>query len=105
MVGKDDIMLNVQYLSMAELEAGLDHIRQSPRDQGFLKMIVRRPRVDEREILQEGEINTKEGLAGDTWNVRVSVHATDGRPNLNKQITIMNVRTIRLLAQSEEHWP
>ena len=98
-------MLNVQYLSIAELEAGLDHIRQSPRDNGLLKMIVRRPSVDEREVLQEGELSTAEGLVGDTWHVRVNVHAADGRPNSNKQITIMNARTIALLAQSEEHWP
>jgi hypothetical protein len=98
-------MLNIQYLSVTELEAGMDHIRQSPKDQGTLQMIVRRPNIDEREILDEGELNTLEGLVGDTWNVRVNVHSTDGRPNLNKQITIMNARTIALLAQSEEYWP
>jgi MOSC domain-containing protein len=98
-------MLNVQYLSMTELEAGMEHIRQSPKDQGTLQMIVRRPSVDEREVLREGELNTIEGLAGDTWNVRVSVHSTDGRPIINKQITIMNARTIALLAQSEAYWP
>jgi hypothetical protein len=98
-------MLNVQYLSMTELEAGMEHIRQSPKDQGTLKMIVRRPNVDEREVLQEGEVNTAEGLSGDTWKVRVSVHSTDGMPNMNKQITIMNARAVALLAQSEEHWP
>jgi MOSC domain-containing protein YiiM len=102
---KEGTMLNVQYLSVTELEAGMEHIRQSPKDQGTLQMIVRRPSVDEREILHEGELNAMEGLVGDTWKVRVSVHSTDGRPNLNKQITIMNARTIALLAQSEEHWP
>jgi MOSC domain-containing protein YiiM len=97
-------MLNVQYLSVTELEAGMEHIRQSPKDQGTLQMIVRRPNVDEREILPEGELNTTEGLVGDTWKVRMNVHSTDSRPNPNKQITIMNARTIALLAQSEEYW-
>ena len=98
-------MLNVQYLSVTELEAGMEHIRQSPKHQGTLQMIVRRPNVDEREILQEGELSATEGLVGDTWKARVSVHSTDGLPNPNKQITIMNARTIALLSQSEEHWP
>jgi hypothetical protein len=98
-------MLNVQYLSMTELEAGMDHIRQSPKDHGTLKMIVRRPNVDEREVLQEGELNTAEGLAGDTWKVRVNKHSADGLASTTKQITIMNARTVALLAQSEEHWP
>jgi MOSC domain-containing protein YiiM len=102
---KEGMMLNVQYLSMTELEAGMDHLRQSPKDQGTLKMIVRRPNVDEREVLDEGELNTEEGLVGDTWKVRVSVHSKDGKANSNKQITIMNARAIALLAQNEEHWP
>ncbi len=97
-------MLNVQYLSMAELEAGMDYIRQSPKDPGTLKMIVRRPNVDEREVLQEGELNTAEGLVGDTWKVRVNKHSADGLANLNVQITMMNARTIALLAQDEESW-
>jgi len=98
-------MLNVQYLSMAELEAGMDSIRESPKDQGTLRMIVRRPNVDEREILREGEISLEEGLVGDTWKIRVNKHSPDGLANINAQITIMNARTVALLAQSEEHWP
>jgi len=98
-------MLNVQYLSMTELEAGMEYIRQSPRDNGTLNMIVRRPSVDEREVLLEGELSTTEGLIGDTWKVRVSKHSLDGLADIHAQITIMNARTIALLAQSEEYWP
>ena len=98
-------MLNVPYLSMRELEAGMDSIRQSPKDQGTLKMIVRRPNVDEREVLEEGELSLEEGLVGDTWKARVNKHSADGRANPNKQITIMSARTIALLAQTEEYWP
>ena len=97
-------MLNVEYLSMTELEAGLDHIRQAPTDNGTLKMIVRRPAVDEREVLQEGQLDLRDGLAGDTWNVRVSSHSTDGKPHDYAQITVMNARATQLLAQSEERW-
>src|SRR5215208_7163259 len=98
------MMLNVQHLAMTELEAGMDHIRQAPRDKGTLLMIVRRPNVDEREVLNEGELNTLEGLAGDTWKVRGSGHTPDGSANANAQITVMNSRTIALLAQAEERW-
>jgi MOSC domain-containing protein YiiM len=90
---------------MAELEAGMDYIRQSPKDQGTLRMIVRRPSVDEREVLREGELSLEEGLVGDTWKIRVNKHSSDGRANPNKQITIMNARTIALLAQVQERWP
>ncbi len=98
-------MLNVSHLSYSELEAGLDEIRQSPKDNGLLKMIVRRPAVDEREPLQEGELSLEEGLVGDTWKERYSRRTPDGSANLDAQITIMNVRAVALLAQNEERWP
>jgi MOSC domain-containing protein YiiM len=89
---------------MAELEAGMDTIRQSPKDNGILKMIVRRPNVDEREVIREGELSIEEGLVGDTWKVRYSRHTGDGSANRDAQITIMNARAVALLAQSEERW-
>jgi hypothetical protein len=98
-------VLNVQYLSVTELEAGMDHIRQSPKEQGVLKMIVRRPDVDEREVIYEGQLNTTEGLEGDTWKTRGSSHTADGSSNVNAQITVMNARAIALLAQDEGNWP
>ena len=98
-------METLQHLSMMELEMGLDDIRQSPHDNGILKMIIRRPAVDEREVLREGEISTEQGLVGDTWKVRASRHTPDGSANTKAQITLMNVRVVALLAQSEDRWP
>ena len=97
-------MLATNHLSITELEAGMDMIRQSPKNNGILKMIVRRPAVDEREILQEGELSLEEGLVGDTWKDRFSRRTPDGSPNLDAQITIMNARAVELLAQSEDRW-
>lgn len=98
-------MLNVQYLSMTELEAGMDHIRQAPGDNGVLEMIVRRPIDDEREVIEQGELDLSEGLIGDNWKARGSKHSVDGSANINAQITVMNSRTIALLAQDEGRWP
>jgi hypothetical protein len=44
-------MTEVKHLEAEELEAGLDDILQSPKDHGVVKMIVRRPDVDHREML------------------------------------------------------
>jgi len=44
----------------------LDEIRRSPRDEGVLRLIVRRPRIDEREVLQEAELHPVGGLLGDS---------------------------------------
>src|SRR5262245_19379681 len=83
---------------MSELEEGLHTIRQSPRDEGVLRLIVRRPRIREREVLQEGELTQAEGLAGDSWSTRGK------NPHPDVQLTLMNARAIALIAQSTERW-
>lgn len=98
-------MLETYHLSMQQLEEGLEHIRRSPREEGLVKMIVRRPVVDERELLQEAEITVDEGLVGDSWKARVNHHNPDGSARMDDQITIMNARCAGLVAQSEERWP
>jgi hypothetical protein len=95
----------IKYLSMTELEANMDYIRQSPKDHGVLKMIVRRPQDDEREIVESAEIDLLQGLIGDNWRTRGSKHTADGSANLNAQITVMNARSIESVAQEQEHWP
>ena len=97
-------MINAGFLTMPQLEAGLNHIRQSPRDNGVLKMIVRRPQENEREVIERGELDPLYGLLGDSWKARGG-HTEDGSAYMNTQITIMNSRTIALLAQDPERWP
>jgi hypothetical protein len=97
-------MLEVTHLSMAELQAKMDHICQSPKQQGVLKMIVRRPRDDERESVDHAELDPLHGLVGDNWKVRGSKQMPDGSANPAAQITVMNARTIQLLAQDEKRW-
>jgi hypothetical protein len=94
-----------KYLSMTELEAGMDYICQSPKDYGVLKMIVRRPVDDQREVTDQGELDLSEGLIGDNWRVRGSKHAADGSANIDAQITVMNARVIEWVAQEAERWP
>jgi len=97
-------METTTHLSITELEAGLDHIRQSPKNGGALKMIVQRPSIDERKIINEGELNIEVGLVGDNWKVRGNPHTPDGSAKINAQITIMNARAVELLAGSKDHW-
>ena len=87
-----------------ELEAALDHIRQAPADHGTLELIVRRPAVDEREVLDTGMLSLDEGLEGDTWNQRGSSKTPDGGPLIDAQINIMNARTAAAVAGPIERW-
>ena len=89
---------------MEELEAGLDAIRQSPKNEGVLELIVRRPRVGEREVLQEGRLDVADGLVGDTWSTRGSSRSKDGLAHPDMQLNVMNSRVIALVAQERERW-
>jgi MOSC domain-containing protein YiiM len=98
-------MNDVRHLTMAELEAGVAHIRQAPKDEGVLKLIVRRPGVDQREVLEEAELDPNEGVVGDNWKSRASTRTGDGSPHPDMQINIMNARAIELIAQDAQRWP
>ena len=94
----------VKHLTMEELEAGLDDIRRSPKDEGVLELIVRRPSLGERESLTEGELDVAQGLVGDTWRTRGSRRSKDGLAHPEMQINVMNSRVIALVAQERERW-
>jgi hypothetical protein len=94
----------VKHLIMAELEAGLDEIRRAPRDEGILQLIVRRPRIEEREVLKEGELDLVEGLVGDSWISRSSSRTVDGSAHPDMQLNIMNARVAALVAQDKDRW-
>lgn len=94
----------MKHLTMAELEAGLDEIRQAPKDEGVLELIVRRPSVDEREVLTEGELHLSDGLVGDSWNLRPSSRTPDASPHPDMQLNVMNARAIALVAGDKDRW-
>jgi MOSC domain-containing protein YiiM len=94
----------VRHLTMEELEGGLDMIRQSPKDEGVLDLIVRRVAIDQREILEEGELHLSEGLVGDNWRTRGSSGTPDGSAHPDMQLNIMNSRVIALVAQDKDRW-
>ncbi len=94
----------MRHLTAEELTAGLDEIRKSPADSGVLKLIVRRPATDQREVLDEGVLDPSQGLVGDNWLARGSRSTADGSAHPEMQINIMNARVIALVAQDPQRW-
>ena len=65
-------------------------------------MIVSRPAVDERAVLDEGELIVGKGLAGDNYLDRYG----DDEPNPEAQLNLMNSRSVDLVADGErDRWP
>jgi MOSC domain-containing protein YiiM len=93
------------HIELASLQESLDHIQAAPADSGTLELIVRRPAIDEREVVTEAHLSLRDGLAGDTWRVRGSSRTPDGGPNPEAQLTLMNARAAKAMAGDRERWP
>ena len=87
-----------------ELEAGLVHVRAAPREMGVVRLIVRRPGVDRREVVDEAELDVGLGLVGDDWVNRGSRATADGSPARYAQVTLMNARYAALIAGPPSGW-
>ena len=91
------------YATPDELEAGVEAIRAAPRDEGVLELIVRRPAVEEREVVEEAVLDLELGLVGDNWSSR---GRSGGRPaSTHAQVTVMSSRAVALAAGERERWP
>lgn len=89
---------------LAELEARLDLVRQSPRDAGLVELIVRRPQEHQREVVDACQLSLAEGLVGDNWLARGNRHTSDGSADIDAQLTLMNSRAIAQLAPDKAGW-
>ena len=94
----------VKHLTLQELEAALEHLRQAPKDEGVVELIVCRPDIDRREVLDEAELDVEKGLIGDNWFVRGSRKTPDGSAHPEMQINIMNSRVTALVAHDKDRW-
>lgn len=90
------MMTEPGHLSTEQLHAGLEEIRRSPTNDGILTLIVRRPEVNEREVLDVGRLDPAEGLVGDSWSRRGNGF---DKPSPDRQLNIMNARAAALVAQ------
>jgi MOSC domain-containing protein YiiM len=86
----------------AELDALLEGILDAPKDAGPVEMIVRRPAVNQREVVEMAQLHPELGLVGDNWVERVG---PDGQPHFGAQLTLMSARVAEAVAITRERWP
>jgi len=92
----------MRHRTLSDLEQHLDHLRESPRGRGTLELVVARPRVGKRTVLDEAQLDEVLGLVGDSWSERRYWRTPENPPNPLKQITVMNHRMVALLSESPE---
>jgi hypothetical protein len=95
----------VEHFDLATLEAGLDEVRAAPKDNGRVELIVRRPGVEQREVVDQATLDERDGLVGDNWLARGSKSTDDGSADPECQLTLMNVRSASLIAGTPERRP
>ncbi len=96
--------MNTQWTAV-ELQAELEQLGASPRDNGTLAMIVCRPAEGERLVLERANLDPREGLIGDNWRTRGSKRTEDGSAHPDMQIAMMNSRVIQAVAKDRDRWP
>ena len=99
-----DAEATTQHVSVPTLQAGLDHVRLAPSDVGTVELIVCRPDIGERAVLDTGRLDIDVGLVGDTWRTRGSKHTDDGSAHPEMQLNVMNARAAALVAGDRERW-
>lgn len=85
------------------LEKGISSIEFKP-NQGTVDLIVRRPAIGEREVVEHAYFDEITGMEGDNWVSRGSRHTDDGSAHPEMQIAIMNSKVINLIAGEKERW-
>ena len=92
---------NIRHLNTDELEAGLEKALTSPTDEGIVNLIVCRPDVGQREVLQSAEFSLETGLVGDNWSKKPYSKSPDGGPHPEMQVTMINSRVLNLIAAGD----
>ncbi|MGI8573826.1 MAG: hypothetical protein ACR2MA_00460 [Egibacteraceae bacterium] len=87
--------------SSDELGGGLHEILTSPTDHGTIEMIVSRPYVDARHVLDVGTFTRSDGLVGDNWPTRGSSGSADGSALLDAHLTLINRRFLDLISDGD----
>jgi len=91
-----------EHRTREEMDAFVADVEAAPADGGTLELIVRRPAIGEREVLEVGELDLAVGLVGDTWNQRSSSRTEDGGPHPEMQLNVMSARVVAFLAREAD---
>ena len=92
--------------SADQLDARLAEVGPSPRGRGTVELVVCRPDVGQRRVLDHAELVVGAGLAGDNHVERGNARTHDGLADPEAQLNLMNSRCIEAVAgRDRSRWP
>lgn len=94
------------HVTAEDLAARIDHVAAAPSDSGTIELVVCRPAVDERRVLDEAELHPGVGLVGDNYVERGNSSTPDGRADPLAELNLMGARALESVAGSDRsRWP
>ena len=85
--------METTFVTTEQLQAGLERVRQSPREVGSLEAIFLRLSEGKREAPETVQLSKTGGVQGDRWRA-------SGAP-VETQVTLMNVRVLDLVSAGD----
>lgn len=94
------------HLNTDQIDAGVAAAGGSPSRVGTVDLILRRPDVDAREVLDTATLAVGRGVVGDNYIERGSPQTDDGLAHPEAQLNIMNRRYIDVISGGDRSlWP
>ena len=98
-------MTTTTHLDTIAIDAAFDASGPAPRTVGTVDLIVRRPDVDRREVIETATLQVGAGLEGDNYVERGNDKTPDGAAHPEAQLNIMSSRAIEAIAGTDrECW-
>lgn len=89
-----------------QLDALLDHVTAAPSDVGTVELLVARPAIDERVVLDVADLRPGVGLVGDNYVARGNPRTDDGRADPLAELNVMSARALAAVAGPDRGaWP
>ena len=91
--------------TIEDFEPFIDDVIGAPRDAGTVELVVCRPAVGERRVLDTAELEPGRGLVGDNYVERGSTRTPDGLADPLAELNVMSSRALRAVAGADrERW-
>ena len=94
----------MQHATAARLAEHIEHVVGAPADVGRIELVIARPAVGERTVLERGELRPGVGLVGDNYLERGN--ANGGPADPLAELNLMSARALEAVAGPDRaNWP
>ena len=96
----------MRHATTAQLDACVDHVAAAPSDVGTVELVVARPEVGGRIVLDRGELRPGIGLVGDNYLERGSSRPAGGPADPLAELNVRSARALEAVAGLDRaNWP